>query len=113
MWWRRALQISNLGGLSVVCAVIFALFAVGCLSITPYRAQLEVVYPFRYALRYAPAWFGNIVLPPGRVQAKVTYVGDACESLVGRTPVRNTLALVDRGRCSFIQKVRPASFFTT
>eukprot|EP00287_Rhodomonas_sp_CCMP768_P004171 CAMPEP_0196730580 /NCGR_PEP_ID=MMETSP1091-20130531/10604_1 /TAXON_ID=302021 /ORGANISM="Rhodomonas sp., Strain CCMP768" /LENGTH=170 /DNA_ID=CAMNT_0042073611 /DNA_START=143 /DNA_END=655 /DNA_ORIENTATION=+ len=73
-------------------------------SITPSTVQLEVVFPFRYPLRFAPAWFGNIVLPPDRVQAKVAYGGDACESLVGRVSVRNMLVLVDRGKCSFIQK---------
>ena len=86
-------------------AVVCALFAVSCFSVTTTTSPLEVVYPFRYSLPYAPAWFGRIVLPPDRVQAKVTYGGDACESLLGRTPVRNTLVLVDRGRCSFIQKV--------
>jgi hypothetical protein len=44
----------------------------------------------------------------GRISAEVVYVGDACESFVGRISVRDKIALVDRGKCSFLQKVRDA-----
>jgi hypothetical protein len=69
------------------------------------RAVLEVVYPYRKTLAFAPAWFGTMVLPPGRAMLEVQYAGDACESLLGRIPVRDKVMLVDRGKCSFLQKV--------
>ena len=73
--------------------------------VTPSIALLEIVSPFRFQLQYAPAWFGTIVLPPGRVTAELQYAGDACETLLGSYPVRGKVALVDRGKCSFVQKV--------
>jgi len=48
---------------------------------------------------------GTIVLPPGRVTADLQFAGDACEALLGTYSVRGKVALVDRGRCSFVQKV--------
>lgn len=66
---------------------------------------LEVLHPSRYQLAYAPAWFGAIVLPAGKIAAEVQPVGDACECLLGRIAVRGKVALADRGKCSFLQKV--------
>ena len=76
--------------------------------VTPNIGHLEVVAPFRFQLMYSPAWFGTIVLPPGRVTADLQYAGDACETLLGTYAVRGKVALVDRGKCSFVQKVRPS-----
>jgi hypothetical protein len=70
------------------------------------EAALEVLHPSRYQLPYAPAWFGAIVLPASKIVADMQYVGDACECLLGRIAVRGRVALVDRGKCSFLQKVR-------
>jgi len=88
------------------CLLLLALsvWAVAC--VTPAVHHLEVVWPFRFQLQYAPAWFGTIVLPPGRVTAELQYAGDACDTLLGRYPVRGKVALIDRGKCSFVQKVR-------
>jgi len=74
--------------------------------VTPNIGHLEIVAPFRFQLMYSPAWFGTIVLPPGRVTADLQYAGDACETLLGSYAVRGKVALVDRGKCSFVQKVR-------
>jgi hypothetical protein len=74
-------------------------------SVTSSTANLEVVTPFRMHLQYAPALFGAIVLPPGRVVADLQYAGDACQTLLGSYAVRGKVALVDRGKCSFVQKV--------
>lgn len=86
--------------LVVVC------FCMG-MCVTPNIGHLEVVAPFRFQLMYSPAWFGTIVLPPGRVTADLQYAGDACETLLGTYAVRGKVALVDRGKCSFVQKVSP------
>jgi hypothetical protein len=75
------------------------------MCVTPNIGHLEVVAPFRFQLMYSPAWFGTIVLPPGRVTADLQYAGDACETLLGTYAVRGKVALVDRGKCSFVQKV--------
>ena len=66
---------------------------------------LQVSWPFRKSMRFAPAWFGAMVLPAGRAKAPVVYVGDACESFVGRISVRDKIVLADRGNCSFVEKV--------
>ncbi|EKX41472.1 hypothetical protein GUITHDRAFT_112443 [Guillardia theta CCMP2712] len=71
---------------------------------SPTIGLLQVSSPFRKALHFAPAWFGAVVLPTGRTTAEVQYAGDACQCLVGRVSVRNKIALVDRGQCSFLQK---------
>ena len=89
------------GGLSWLLAVL-SVSTGAC--VTPSAAHLEIVEPFRLHLHYAPAWFGTIVLPPGRVTAELQYAGDACETLLGRFAVRGKVVLVDRGRCSFVQK---------
>ena len=77
------------------------------MCVTPNIGHLEVVAPCRFQLMYSPAWFGTIVLPPGRVTADLQYAGDACETLLGTYAVRGKVALVDRGKCSFVQKVSP------
>ena len=84
------------------------LLTLSCIGycVTPTIAHLEIVFPYRFQLHYAPAWFGAIVLPPGRLTAEVQYAGDACETLLGSYAVRQKIALVDRGKCSFVQKVR-------
>ncbi len=90
---------------------LFMLLMMGSVCTSKYPdAPLEVVSPARYPITYAPAWFGAIVLPPGRYTADVQYAGDACDSLLGRIAVRGKIALVDRGKCSFLHKVLLAHF---
>jgi len=86
----------------LLLAVVF--FCMG-MCVTPNIGHLEVVAPFRFQLMYSPAWFGTIVLPPGRVTADLQYAGDACETLLGTYAVRGKVVMVDRGKCSFVQKV--------
>ena len=85
---------------------LLLLFMAGLCNCKYPEPSLEVLEPLRYHLSYAPAWFGSIVLPPERVIAEVQYAGDACDCLLGRVAVRGKIALVDRGKCSFLQKVR-------
>ncbi|KAJ1493905.1 hypothetical protein T484DRAFT_1878530 [Baffinella frigidus] len=70
-----------------VLVVALALAAARVVGIAAGPPLLEIVSPFRYTLQY-----------------DVRYVGDACESFVGKISARDTAALVDRGKCSFVQK---------
>ena len=91
-----------------VLVVALALAAARVAGIAAGPPLLEIVSPFRYALPYGPSLFGKILLPPDRRIAHVRYVGDACESFLGKISVRDTAVLVDRCVLSF--RHTPASF---
>jgi hypothetical protein len=107
--YSRGMRARSILALGMLLILILSLLGT---TLAVARPVLQVVYPYRRILPFAPAWFGTMVLPAGKATLEVQYAGDACESLLGRIAVRDKVVLVDRGKCSFLQKVgvaRPCS----
>merc|ERR1711871_1734486 len=102
---RRARMESAPVLLRFLFALLCTAYAAGA-DAPAFSKGLRIVSPYHHILDYSPAHFGTILLSPGYQEYDLKYVGRACESFVGTVSVRGKAVLVDRGKCTFVQKAR-------
>jgi hypothetical protein len=51
---------------------------------------------------------GHAIMPASYLSSELVFVGDACQTLLGRHAARKRYILVNRGNCTFATKARHA-----